>query len=181
MTQSKPFDAALAHVLRHEGGFVNHPGDPGGATNMGITIGTLTDWMARSATIEDVRTLSREAAAQIYEARYWNAASCDDWPDGVSLMVFDATVNHGPGRAVMFLQQALNIADDGKVGPVTRAAVAGADPRALLLEYAARRMRFYGRLSTFTTFGLGWSRRLMDTLASGLDEVNRRPSGVTQL
>jgi len=168
---SQAFETALEHVLRHEAGFVDHPSDPGGATNMGITIGTLTDWMARTATVEDVRRLTRETAAQIYEARYWKAASCDDWPDGVALMVFDAAVNYGPARAIMFLQQALRIGDDGRVGPVTRAAVAGAEPRALLIEYAARRMRFYGRLSTFTTFGLGWSRRLMDTLAAGLDEV----------
>lgn len=160
-----PFDTALEHVLQFEGGFVDHPSDPGGATNMGITIGTLAEWRGTPVTKEDVRNLTLQEAGQIYKHRYWNICRCGEMPAGVAFMLFDAAVNHGPHRATLFLQQAANVADDGIIGPQTLGAVNAAETENLVEEYAARRMHFYGRLSTFSVFGLGWSRRLMSAYA----------------
>ncbi len=165
---STRFDTALEHVLLFEGGYVDHPSDPGGATNMGITIGTLADWRNTPVTKDDVKNLTLQEAGQIYKARYWDACRCDEMPDGIAFMLFDAAVNHGPNRASRFLQQAAGVADDGIIGPQTMGAVLDKDADELIEEYAARRMHFYGQLSTFSVFGLGWSRRLMSAIALAL-------------
>ncbi|MGJ3231573.1 MAG: glycoside hydrolase family 108 protein [Oceanicaulis sp.] len=165
------FDRALEVVLRWEGGFVDHPDDPGGATNLGITLATLSAWRGAEVTAEDVRALTHAEARDIYRDRYWAAASCAAFDPGVAVMVFDAAVNHGPRQAALFLQRAAGVRADGDIGPITRAAVDAADPAALCEEIAARRMAFYGALSTFDTFGLGWSRRLMNVLRHALSAV----------
>lgn len=166
---SDAFQRALFHVLQHEGGYVDHPSDPGGATNMGITIGTLSEFRGQTATKEDVKNLTREEAARIYRAKYWDAVWGDDWPEGIALFMFDAAVNHGPRRAIMFAQRAVGVQGDGVLGPLTRKAILNAEVRETIIEMAARRMVFYGQLSTFKTFGFGWSRRLMATVAHALD------------
>ncbi|AZU05161.1 hypothetical protein X907_2650 [Glycocaulis alkaliphilus] len=162
---SDAFAQALAHVLLHEGGYVDHPEDPGGATNFGITLATLQSWRGRSVTKADVRALTKGEAGEIYKARYWDSCRCDELPGPVAFIVFDAAVNHGVGRAVRLLQEAVGVASDGRIGPVTIAAVASARPAALVTEIAARRMVLYASLAHFRTFGLGWSRRLMGTLS----------------
>ncbi len=156
------FQTALRHVLEFEGGYVDHPNDPGGATNMGITRATLARYRGRPVSKGEVRGLNRDTASGIYRQFYWDALVCDEMPGGIDLAVFDGAVNHGPARSARFLQTALKVSADGIVGPVTLNAVASAPPRELLIEFMALRMRAYGRLSRlFRTFGLGWSRRLM--------------------
>lgn len=162
------FRIALAHVLKHEGGFVNDPADPGGATNHGITIKTLAAARGESVTVQDVRDLSRDEAETIYRERYWTPCRCDELPPALDLMVFDCAVNQGPGRAIRFLQEAVGVRADGVIGPVTLKAARDSEPGAAECEYAARRMVHYGSLSTFSRFGLGWSRRMMDTLRAAL-------------
>ena len=158
------FETALAHVLKYEGGYSDHPSDPGGATNRGITKAVLEAYRGHSVSKADVRALSRGEAAAIYRSRYWDAAKCDRLPDGLDLAVFDCAVNQGIGRASRFLQQAAQVTADGKIGPKTLAAVAASPPEALLVEFMARRMNSYGLLQKlFKVFGLGWSRRLMAT------------------
>jgi lysozyme family protein len=161
-------DRALKTVLKWEGGYVNHPNDPGGATNMGITLKTLAGWRGAPVTAEDVKALTHDEAEAIYKARYWTECKCEAFEFPVALMVFDAAVNHGPGRAARLLQDALGVTADGAIGPVTLGAAQAKDPKVLATEIAARRMVFYGSLRTFETFGLGWSRRLMDVLAAAL-------------
>lgn len=164
------FETALAHVLHWEGGFADHPADPGGATNFGITHGVVAAWRGTPVSRDDVRALTVEEAGAIYRARYWDACQCSDLPPGVDLMVFDAAVNHGPRQAARFLQRALSVADDGVIGPKTLAAAARQDASQTVYEIAARRMVFYARLNTFPSFGLGWARRLMSTvMAAGAD------------
>lgn len=171
------FSQALAHVLKYEGGYSDHPSDPGGATNLGITRAVLGEWLGREASKAEVRALRPETAAAIYRARYWDAARCDELPDGMDLAVFDCAVNQGVGRAARFLQQAAGVTADGKIGPRTLAAVASADAGELLREFMARRMNAYGLLATlFRTFGLGWSRRLMATLTLAATMQQLRPA-----
>ncbi len=163
------FSVALAHVLEFEGGYSDHPSDPGGATNRGVTMAVLAEWRGRPVTKAEVRALTAEEAADIYRARYWLATVCDALPDGLDLAVFDCAVNQGVGRAARLLQAAAKVTVDGKIGPKTLAAVAKADPQMLLTEFMARRMNAYGQLrQLFKVFGLGWSRRLMATHAVAL-------------
>lgn len=160
----KNFNTALEHVLLFEGAYSDHPLDPGGATNLGITLAVLQSYRGQPVSKDDVRMLTRDEAAAIYAKNYWEPARCGSLPSGVDFAVFDCAVNQGVGRAVRFLQQAANVTADGKIGPQTLAAVKLAPAEALLAEFMARRMLSYGLLQKlFKTFGLGWSRRLMAT------------------
>ena len=93
------FDRALTAVLRHEGGYVDHPSDPGGATNLGVTRATLAQWRGRAVSKAEVKALTRAEAAKIYRALYWDEIAGDALPAGLDFAVFDYCVNSGPGRA----------------------------------------------------------------------------------
>lgn len=164
MANDDRFEKCLSEVLRHEGGYVDHPDDPGGATNMGITRKTLARWRKVSPWTAlpktAVATLTRGEAALIYRASYWNACGAGRMPQGIDLALFDFAVNSGPDRAVRVLQAALGIAADGAVGPVTLTAVAAAEPRQLINALCDRRLSFLQRLTTFSIFGRGWTNRV---------------------
>lgn len=113
------FAACMAEIIAHEGGYVDHPKDPGGATNMGITIGTLREWRGGPVTKGHVRSLTKREAETIYRARYWNPVRGDDLRAGVDLVALDPAVNSGVRRGVQWLQRAVGVAADGKMGPVT--------------------------------------------------------------
>lgn len=168
------FQTALAHVLRFEGGYSDHPQDPGGATNLGITKAVLERFRGRAVTKTEVRLLTKLEASAIYGRFYWHATRCDELPAGLDLAVFDCAVNQGTARAARLLQQAANIPIDGKVGPITVGAARRADPQDLLAEFIARRMESYGSLPRlFKTFGLGWSRRLIATHAAAVALIHK--------
>jgi lysozyme family protein len=154
------FEACLAPVLEAEGGFVDHPADRGGATRFGITRQTLADWRGHAVGVEDVRTLPRGEAAEIYRRRYWETMRCDELPAGIDLMVLDCAVNSGPRRSALILQQACRVAADGAIGPATLAAVGRRDAAALIDDLAAARLSFCRGLTTFAVFGRGWERRI---------------------
>jgi lysozyme family protein len=154
------FERAFALTLKHEGGYVDHPRDPGGATNLGVTIGTLSNYLGRPASKAEVRALTPAAVKPIYRQRYWNAVRGDELPAGVDYATYDFAVNSGPKRAVIALQRVLEVADDGKVGPVTLAKLAKANPLTLCTKLCAERLAFLRRLSTWPTFGKGWARRV---------------------
>ena len=172
MGTEERFERCLTEVLRHEGGYVDHPSDPGGATNMGITRKTLARWRKVSPWTDlpkaAVVALKRDEAALIYRASYWNACEADAMPAGVDLALFDFAVNSGPDRAVRVLQAALGVAADGAVGPVTVGAVSAANPAKLINAICDRRLGFLGRLSSFATFGRGWTRRVAEIRAAAL-------------
>ena len=161
------FDIAVDAVLEHEGGYVDHPEDPGGATNMGITFKTLERWRGgRPITKEDVKALLRNEAVEIYRSYYWNVCRCDDMPAPVGFIVFDCAVNQGPGRAAQLIQRAVKVSADGIIGPKTMAEINAADPAELVSEFCARRASHYATLNP--TFHLGWYRRLFDMHARAL-------------
>lgn len=164
------FDAALAFVLAHEGGFSDDPADPGGATNLGVTLATLQGWMGTHevATVADVRGLTVAAVTPIYRARYWRAVSGDDLPAGVDLAVFDPAVNMGVGRAARFLQAVVWAERDGDIGPRTLAAVRSQPAADVINSLCDRRLTFYRGLPTFETFGRGWTTRVADCRAAAL-------------
>jgi len=162
------FQACLPIILKSEGGFVDDPEDPGGATNLGVSLKTLSSWLGRRATVAEVRALKPADVAPIYEARYYNAAYANDCPAGVDLIVFDEAVNQGVGRAVKSLQRCAGVAADGAFGPKTKAAVDAMAPAELIDRIAADREALYRALPTFGHFGEGWLARLARTKADAL-------------
>lgn len=154
------FYASLAFVLAHEGGFVNHPRDPGGATNLGITRATLAVHRGRAVSVAEVRALTRAEAGAIYRASYWDAVRGDDLPAGLDLALFDFAVNSGPGRAVRMLQRVVDVRQDGLIGPVTLRAAAG-DVKGVIARLCAARLAFLHALPTWPTFGRGWHKRVI--------------------
>lgn len=165
------FDTALAVVLRHEGGFSDHPDDPGGVTFKGISLRFLR--MLRldpnnDGVIDrrDIVHLTDDQVRDLYREHFWTVLRCGALPAGVDLIVFDCAVNQGPGAAAMILQRAAGARPDGLVGPKTLAAVAMRTPDALVREIAARRALRYARNPKIIVFGLGWFRRLIDIFAA---------------
>lgn len=158
------FDACITPLLVHEGGYVNHPDDPGGCTNMGITIETLRRWRrSTKVTCEDVRTLTEKEARAIYFAHYWNAARCDAMPAGIDYAVFDFTVNSGRKRAIQILQRILRVEADGAVGPITLKALwAHQDHVSLIDDYCDTRLTYLKVLKNWPTFSRGWARRVSE-------------------
>lgn len=162
------FEAALAAVLKHEGGWSDHPKDPGGATMKGVTLATYSDWLGRPASKEELRNISDEHIRTIYKTRYWDAVRGDDLPSGVDFVVFDMAVNSGPGRAARVLQSTVGVTPDGSIGPKTLAAVKMHDPAALVDAYQSLRQHFLEALPTFAVFGRGWTRRVDDVKREAL-------------
>lgn len=156
------WNACLAFVFAAEGGYVDDPMDPGGATNLGITLDVLSQWRRGAVTKDDVRNLGRDEAAAIYRTSYWNASRCADLPAGVDLMVFDASVNTGNGRSARFLQMAAGVTADGSIGPLTLAAIGRRPAAELINDLAQRRLAFYQNLPTYDRFGAGWRARVTE-------------------
>jgi len=154
------FPSSLALVLATEGGFVDHPADPGGMTNLGVTQNAWRDWVKRGVDEAEMRSLTPEQVAPMYKTKYWDACKCDDLPRGVDYAVFDAAVNMGPGRAAKLLQAALGVAADGSIGRATIAAATAADPSDLVEIFSYEKEAFYQSLPTFGTFGRGWFNRV---------------------
>ena len=174
----------LAEILKHEGGYADHPSDPGGATNMGITHKTLARWRGIDPWWDlpktEVRALTRAEASAIYKALYWDRCKAGSLPPGLDLAVFDYAVNSGPDQAVRVLQALVGVIQDGFVGPVTLAAVRKRDARALIEALCDQRMGFLQRLANWATFGRGWARRVSDIRATALDAVALQPPSQTE-
>jgi lysozyme family protein len=155
------FEQCLALVLRNENGFVNNPKDPGGMTNLGVTKKTWESWVGHEVDEETMRELRPEDVAPLYKEKYWDAVSGDVLPAGLDYAVFDCAVNSGPQRAIKILQKTLELTEDGVLGPMTLKSAQEADPRTLATTYCENRLTFLQSLPTYSTFGGGWSRRVM--------------------
>lgn len=154
------FDEAFTKLLGHEGGYVNHKADKGGATNWGIT-----EAVARQAGyLGDMQHLPVEKAKAIYRAEYWSAVRADQLPEPLRYPVFDCAVNSGVGQAVKWLQRALGVVDDGKVGPVTLGTANFNEPKATLARMQGHRLAFMADRSNWSDFGRGWAHRVAEIL-----------------
>ena len=155
MTQpALTFDQAFERLMGHEGGYVNDPRDPGGETKWGIS--------KRSYPGVDIKSLTRQGAAEIYRRDFWDPLG--QAPAAVKFQVFDFAVNSGISTAVRKLQAAIGVADDGHWGPVSAARLASMSETDVLMRYAAQRLRFVAALSTFATYGRGWVNRVAANL-----------------
>lgn len=155
------FDRALAYVLVHEGGYVNHPRDPGGATNKGVTQAVYDDWRGRQGKAKrSVREIEADEVSAIYRRDYWDRVKGDELPSGLDYAVFDFAVNSGVNRAARFLQAVAGVAQDGAIGPATLSAAWAGDSSALINALCDKRLAFLKGLPTWSTFGKGWSARV---------------------
>lgn len=161
------FDTAFDRLIGHEGGYVNHPSDPGGETMWGVTARVARAFGYAGPMSE----LPREAAKAIYRSQYWDTIKADSMPPAVAFQVFDAAVNHGVAQAAKFLQRAAGVTADGVIGPKTLAAVNDRDTAALVFLFNAEREQFYTDLPTWATFGKGWSRRVVGNLRYAAEDV----------
>lgn len=160
------FGPVMDQIYKHEGGYVDHPKDPGGATNYGITHKTLAAARGRSVRKQDVRNLTRDEADAIYRDRYWQTVQGDALPYGLDLVAMDGAVNSGPARGAKWLQIGVGAKADGKVGPNTINKAYAASVRAIEVACDAR-MSFLQGLRHWDTFRRGWSRRVASVEAVG--------------
>lgn len=154
------FETAFHELLGHEGGYVNHPLDPGLETKWGVTVK-----VARAAGYRgQMRDFPVDMAKAIYRRDYWDAVKADQLPAVVRYAVFDAAVNSGVRQSVRWLQRAVGAAEDGVIGPRTLALVNAADPHKLKDKLLGVRLKFMTDLPAWQAFGKGWARRIASLL-----------------
>ena len=170
------FDIVQPRVLRHEGGYVNHPRDPGGATNKGVTQRVYDSFRTRnSQTRRSVREIIPSEIDTIYRRQYWDAVKAGQLPAGVDYCTYDAAVNSGPSRAAKWLQRAVGVQADGVVGEVTLAAVARTNASTIINRMCDDRMAFLRRLRHWPTFRRGWTTRVSDVRRHAIADVDLVP------
>jgi lysozyme family protein len=150
------FQKAFNFILKWEGGsrITEHPRDPGGLTKYGISQRAYPD--------TDIKALTYRQAMLIYKNDYWHKVSADRLHPAIALAVFDSAVNQGVSAASKMLQHAVNAKRDGVIGPKTITAVSIRDPRAVLINFMARRVIRYTYAKAWKVFNLGWLRRTLD-------------------
>ena len=163
------FQAGLDAVLKHEGGYVNHPKDPGGATNRGVTQAVYDSYRRRHGlSPRSVKGITELEIAEIYRRQYWDAVQGTFLPSGLDYAMFDFAVNSGPRRAIIFLQEIVAALPDGQLGPKTLAAVADRKANELIIELCDKRLAWLKGLNHWPTFGKGWERRVKEVKAAAL-------------
>lgn len=165
------FEQCFALVIKHEGGYVDNPKDPGGATNLGCTKAVWEEWVGHPVTKEDIKALTINDVIPLYRKKYWDAVKGDDLPEGVDYAVFDFAINSGPGKAARTLQKVLGVAQDGQIGPATLRALEATNPRDIATSICEARLEFLQGLPTYGTFGKGWSRRVSEVESTAFSMV----------
>jgi len=163
------FEECMARLLHHEGGYVDHPDDPGGETNLGVTRAVYEQYAGRQVMDGEMEGLTHDDVYPIYKENYWDRVRGDDLPSGVDWAVFDWGVNSGTSRAAKALQRIIGVEQDGGIGPMTLQAVASIEPADIIDQMHYMREEFYRSLSTFDTFGRGWLRRNDETKEQALE------------
>lgn len=173
---------ALEHVLAHEGGWADHPRDPGGATMKGVTLAVYQRYFGADKDKAALRAISDAELQHVYRTGYWEKCRCDELPNGVDYAVFDAAVNSGPGRSIRWLQAAVGTIQDGSIGARTLMCLDDCEPLQVIEEMCDHRLAFLHGLSTWDVFGKGWARRVEGVrstalvMASGGELVAQTPS-----
>lgn len=154
------FDEAFTRLLGHEGGYSNHSADPGGETMWGIT----HDTAKRNGYFGDMKAMPVEFAKKVAKRMYWDAVRGDDMPSAIRFDLFDGAYNSGPEQAIKWLQRAVFVDDDGRIGPITMTAARTYNPLAVLARYNGHRLDMLNDLRTWATFGKGWAQRVAENL-----------------
>ena len=152
------FQACLDLVLKSEGGWVNHPSDPGGETNLGVTKRVWEEYVGHP--VESLKKLTKADVAPLYELKYWRPCYGEVLPRGLDFVVFSMGVNAGPGRSVKLLQSAIGCVPDGVIGPRTRELISSSNGADIIKKFSTARREYYQSLKTFPIFGRGWLLRV---------------------
>lgn len=158
------FETAIERVLGSEGGYTPGEGDPGGETNWGIS--------KREYPQLDIKALTREDAKDLYRRDFWDAGKMGEFPDAVSYNVLDMAINSGIGNAIRTVQKAIDVVDDGHIGPVTLAAMKKMNPDALAKRFLSQRLRFMTKCAAWAVFGRGWANRIADLLDYSAEDID---------
>ncbi|MBN9586006.1 MAG: secretion activator protein [Afipia sp. 62-7] len=177
---AESYEQSLTRLLRNEGGYTDHPADPGGPTNFGITLSDARRYWKGNATAADMRGMPQSIARRIYREHYWNALCCDELPSGVDYAVFDYGVNSGVGRAGKVLRRLLKLSDrSSTVSNEVIAAANASAPGDLVMAICAERLAFLRSLKTFSVFGRGWTARVDGVRVAALAMAQRRAPAPT--
>lgn len=165
------YATSLKHVLAEEGGKVQHPSDPGGRTNQGVTQRVYNAYrVGKGLKARDVYTMTAKERDEIYRKNYWDIVKGDELPEGIDHCVFDGAINSGSAQSVKWLQRALGVRVDGVVGEATLAAARmHPNPRAIINAMCDRRLNFMQALKTWDVFGKGWTRRVARVRGAALE------------
>ena len=156
------WENAFAAVLKHEGGYVNHPKDPGGMTNLGVTKRAWEAYVGHEVDEAAMRALTPEIVKPFYKKMYWDKIRGDDLPSGVDYAAYDLAVNSGTGRAAKYLHEIAGVPADGVIGPKSIAAIQACPADETVDALCGMRLDFLKRLPTWDTFGKGWGKRVAD-------------------
>ena len=171
------FNNCLSVVLHHEGGFVNHPKDPGGMTNLGVTKAVYEEWIGHKVDERIMRKLTPSMVAPLYRKKYWDVMKCDGIPRGLDLCVFDFGVNAGTNRSIRYLQRLIGAKEDGVFGPASfkqlTVKTVELGVNGLIDSFQDARRTYYRKLKTFPTFGRGWLRRVDEVEVAAKQMVSR--------
>ena len=152
------FKECLDLVLKAEGGWVNHPSDPGGETNLGVTKRVWEEYVGHP--VESLKKLTKDDVALLYEQKYWRPCYGEVLPRGLDFVVFSMGVNAGPGRSVKLLQSSIGCVPDGVIGPATRGLISDSNSATLIGKFSEARREYYRSLKNFPIFGKGWLNRV---------------------
>jgi lysozyme family protein len=152
------FEKCLELVLKSEGGWVNHPSDPGGETNLGVTKRVWEEYVGHP--VESLKKLTKEDVAPLYEQKYWRPCYGEVLPRGLDFVVFSMGINAGTGRSIKLLQQSIGCVPDGVIGPKTRGLISDSNSATLIAKFSEARREYYRSLKNFPIFGKGWLNRV---------------------
>jgi lysozyme family protein len=153
------FGKCLEIILKHEGGYVNHPKDPGGITNLGITKRVYESWVEREVSKQEMKDLTPEIVTPIYKKKYWDRCHCDTLSAGLDLSVFDWAVNSGSGKPAKAVQKFVGATQDGVIGKKTLSLIANYNAKDIVDYLYDVRQKYYESRTTFEYFGNGWTKR----------------------
>jgi lysozyme family protein len=157
----KNYEESFKFVLKLEGGYINHPQDPGGPTNYGVTKKSWEDYKNKKVSIEGIKSLKESDVIKFYRDKYWDVCKCDYLPSGVDFCVFDYSVNSGPKKAIKSLQKSLGLIADGIIGKNTLFEIENIkDKKSIILMICEERKGFLKSLKEFSIFGKGWLSRV---------------------
>ena len=168
---NRNWDKSFDLVIVNEGGFVNNPKDPGGATNWGCTQAVWEKYVGHSVTVDDMKALTKEDVKPLYKRNYWDALHGDAIPSGLDYCLFDCAINSGVNRSAKIIQEIVGVFADGAIGNNTVSAITQLNPVTAINEFCDKRQAFLESLKTFPVFGKGWSKRVSEVRTRALEMV----------
>jgi lysozyme family protein len=166
---NRNWDKCFDLVIVNEGGYVDNPADPGGATNWGCTKAVWEQYIGHEVSKEDIRNLTKEDVKPLYKRNYWDAIHGDALPSGLDYCIFDCAINSGVGRAAKFIQEIVGVFADGAIGNNTVTAINQMNTVTMINEFSDKRQQFLELLKTFPVFGKGWTKRVQEVRIKSLE------------